>query len=87
MKLPQLTLRDLFWLVLVVAILCGWWVDRTIIRTELLTEIGKHHDNGQLLKEYLQAMTAAIERQGYRVDHKSRWGETPDIRLNKLPAP
>jgi hypothetical protein len=28
MKLPQLTLRDLFWLVLVAAILCGWWVGR-----------------------------------------------------------
>jgi len=26
MKLPQLSLRDLFWLVLVAAILCGWFV-------------------------------------------------------------
>jgi hypothetical protein len=26
MKLPQLHLRDLFWLVLVVALGCGWWV-------------------------------------------------------------
>lgn len=25
MKLPQLTLRDLFWLVLVAACLCGWF--------------------------------------------------------------
>jgi hypothetical protein len=25
MKLPQLTLRDLFWLVLVVALGCAWW--------------------------------------------------------------
>jgi len=29
MKLPQLSLRDLFWLVLVVGCLCGWWIDRT----------------------------------------------------------
>ena len=28
MKLPQLTLRDLFWLVLVAAMGCGWWVER-----------------------------------------------------------
>lgn len=28
MRLPQLSLRDLFWLILVAAILCGWWVDR-----------------------------------------------------------
>ena len=26
MKLPQLSLRDLFWLVLVVALAVGWWV-------------------------------------------------------------
>jgi hypothetical protein len=24
---PKLTLRDLFWLVLVAAILCAWWLD------------------------------------------------------------
>ena len=28
MKLPQLTLRDLFWLVLVCALAVGWWVNR-----------------------------------------------------------
>ena len=27
MKLPQLTLRDRFWLVALVAMGCGWWVD------------------------------------------------------------
>ena len=26
-RLPQLSLRDLFWLVVVVAMGCGWWVD------------------------------------------------------------
>ena len=25
---PKLTLRDLFWLVLVAACLCGWWINR-----------------------------------------------------------
>jgi hypothetical protein len=29
MKLPQLYLRDLFWLVALVAMGCGWWVERT----------------------------------------------------------
>jgi len=29
MKLPQVSLRDLFWLVLVVGVGCAWWLDRT----------------------------------------------------------
>jgi hypothetical protein len=28
MKLPQLTLRELFLLVVIAAMGCGWWVDR-----------------------------------------------------------
>jgi hypothetical protein len=28
MKLPQLHLRDLFWLVLVCAVASGWWADK-----------------------------------------------------------
>lgn len=27
MKLPQLSLRDLFWLVALMAMGCGWWLD------------------------------------------------------------
>ena len=34
MKL-QLSLRDLFWLVLVGALACGWWVERTRLITEV----------------------------------------------------
>jgi hypothetical protein len=51
MKLPQLTLRDLFWLVALVALGCGWWVERTrsqeqvrqlnnLLRENLLTSEG-----------------------------------------------
>jgi hypothetical protein len=29
MKLPQLSLRDLFWLVLIVALGLGWWQDHS----------------------------------------------------------
>lgn len=34
MKLPQLSLRELFLLVVIAAILCGWWVDQDRIRRE-----------------------------------------------------
>jgi hypothetical protein len=35
MKLPQLSLRDLFWLVLVWALALGWWLDRQELATKL----------------------------------------------------
>ena len=34
MKLPQLHLRDQFWLTLVVAMCCAWWVDHFRISQE-----------------------------------------------------
>jgi hypothetical protein len=40
-KLPQLTLRDLFWLVALVAMGCGWWVRERQFRRDLQTEAGR----------------------------------------------
>jgi hypothetical protein len=34
MKFPQLSLRDLFWLVLVCAMGCAWWVDRSRLEAD-----------------------------------------------------
>jgi hypothetical protein len=34
MKLPQLSLRELFLLVALIAMGCGWWVDRAHARRE-----------------------------------------------------
>jgi len=33
MKLPQLSLRELFLLVVIVALGCGWWVDREKLKS------------------------------------------------------
>ena len=50
MKLPQLTPRDLFWLVALAAMGCGWWVERSRCRqyrdsaaifTQLVEELEK----------------------------------------------
>jgi len=38
MKLPQLTLRDLFWLVLVLGMALGWWLDRGMLAGQLSKE-------------------------------------------------
>ena len=35
MKLPQASIRDLFWLVLVAALGLGWWLDRGKLATEI----------------------------------------------------
>jgi hypothetical protein len=48
MKLPQLSLRDLFWLVLVCGLVVGWWVDRSrqsadsLRRGELIRTLIEH---------------------------------------------
>lgn len=34
-KLPRLALRDLFWLVLVAALVVGWWIDHARSATAL----------------------------------------------------
>jgi hypothetical protein len=41
MKLPRFTLRDLFWLMLVVAMGCAWWLDRR----------GSKRENAQLRQQ------------------------------------
>jgi hypothetical protein len=33
LKFPQLSLRDLFWLVALVAMGCGWWVEHRRVET------------------------------------------------------
>lgn len=45
MKLPQVSLRDLLWLVLAAALVLGWWRDRETLRTShRLTTLQIHSD-------------------------------------------
>jgi hypothetical protein len=41
MKLPQFVLRDLFWLVLVIALALGWWLDRRQIVADFSDKLAK----------------------------------------------
>ena len=64
MKLPQLTLRELFLLVVIAAMGCGWWVDRLRAQERLKAESQKAVEVGyergrwkwisESLKEYLE---------------------------------
>ena len=57
MKLPQLTLRDLFWLVALVAMGCGWWASelrwRGYARSQQ-QELVRHAENVEWLTTYLR---------------------------------
>lgn len=48
MKLPQFSLRELFWLVLVVSLAVGWWIDRQ----QYLPKFNDQYH--ELAKEYLR---------------------------------
>ena len=52
MRFPKLHLRDLFWLVLVAAILCGWWSSRS----QSLTEIERLRSRVEGLQLQLEAV-------------------------------
>ena len=64
MKLPQLSLRDLFWLVLVAAILCGWWMDRRKLVEDNETRVRKHLETSlDLLDKQLRLQTEIMRRE------------------------
>jgi len=47
MKLPRFSLRELFLLVVIVAMGCGWWVDRSSLRNNVnrLREMADEKDS------------------------------------------
>ena len=70
MKLPQLTLRDLFWLVALVALGCGWWVDRSCLARTLDWTVR----DAQVLACYCEPMFGDESMQGGRLqDIRSRY--------------
>lgn len=64
MKLPQLSLRELFWITLVVALSLGWWLDRSVLSARwealLSSARGISTDN--------EAMRWAVAAAGYKFE-------------------
>jgi hypothetical protein len=59
MKLPQLILRDLFWLVLVCALAVGWWVEHSSLRAQLKgvqSEAAKWKSDAERCGKYLLSL-------------------------------
>lgn len=74
MKLPQLSLRELFLLVALVAMGCGWWVDRSRLATALeeweYRMISWPTQPGSWLKVYVDGGGSERYNSGY-------WGSDP----------
>lgn len=64
MKLPQLSLRDLLWLVVVAAVLCGWWQSDLLLNAARIEAEQKQAEAEALLE--LQRAEHAIELSAVR---------------------
>ena len=72
MKLPQLSLRELFLLVALVAMGCGWWVDRSRPKAQVdqLSDSVRRLDNAANLKNWEPEWTPppGTLRDGFQLD-------------------
>jgi hypothetical protein len=68
-KLPQLSLRELFLLVVIAAMGCGWWVDR---QTILKASAGKL---SELVAEVNRLEVQALQRRF--AQDESGWSSSP----------
>jgi hypothetical protein len=67
MKLPQLSLQELFLLVALVAMGCGWWVDRQKIAAR---EAAVKHDQETFKSSWL---ALAKEREMIKFEREAFW--------------
>jgi hypothetical protein len=80
MKLPQLSMRELFLLVALVAMGCGWWVDRQLstVRTR---DVGKGLLTMLSIEQARRAaLENAVEQQGYTIQWQQ---DSPTVELLK----
>ena len=61
MKLPQLSLRELFLLVVIAAMGCGWWVDRGRLANALI-----ERDREEALWQSGAGETYHVQRENHR---------------------
>jgi hypothetical protein len=76
MKLPHLTLRDWFWLVALVALGCGWWVDRTRLVAEYWRMVESTADSELFQIDRILSLQGAIEAEGYQL----QWSDEQEPR-------
>lgn len=83
MKLPQLSLRELFWLVLVCGLAVGWWVDRreavaaTAMRWKAMLDAERDEAAARLKKATLDKEQADARYSLLYVELKRLQGKAP----------
>ena len=75
MTLPKLHLRDLFWLVLVIALSLGWWLDRKAI-------IARMSDEFERESAALRFFTSAVSV--YLAEHGKPFGSASGQPLTSI---
>ena len=68
MKLPQLHLRDLFWLVVVIGVAIMWWFDHI----DLKIGGGMCEESRRAMMATMDRMKLAMENKGYRWEPSSQ---------------
>lgn len=61
MKFPQFTLRDLFWLMLVVGMGLVWWLDHNVLRMGA----GMSEESRRAGMVTMERMKLAMEKEGF----------------------
>jgi hypothetical protein len=69
MKLPRFTLRELFLLVALAAMGCGWWVDRNATAQRL----GDYDAALRKLRENELMLVIWLEKNGYKIDERGQY--------------
>jgi len=87
MKLPQLSLRELFLLVVIAALGCGWWVDRravvaatatdTATRWKVMLDLERDAADARLKEAALYKEQAEARYSRMYVELKRLQGKTP----------
>ena len=75
--MPRLTLRDLFWLVLVVSCLCGWWVDRTATKRYWWRAFTHELNERVRFQSYYESLSEDARKRGLEIDTS---GERPKLK-------
>jgi hypothetical protein len=68
MRLPQLTLRDLFWLVALAALGCAWWVDHFQMDSARKADFKFRQVERELMEDRMEGLEMELGRRIFAND-------------------